>query len=163
MSASHSAEVAALYRRFHARLLRALVRTFPHVTQQTLEDAAAFAWEQLCRKRPGFIHPDDPLGWLYVVARRDVLRILQREVREGLRDDVELDGEVDQRSVGDLVDVVALRLALASLKPQQRTALTGRAMGLRYLETAAATGRTYTWVDRHTREGLAAMREAVAA
>lgn len=52
----------------------------------------------------------------------------------------------------------ALRL-LDQLKPQQAQVLRLRIAGLSYREICDQTGRTYTWVNRHNAEGLAALRE----
>jgi DNA-directed RNA polymerase specialized sigma24 family protein len=143
--------VEDVYRDWDRQVMRSLRRRFIGTPEATLEDGAAFAWAQYVAKPP----PDDyALAWLKLVARREVLRLI-RAVREEPHETlpelgVSLDKQLEARE--------KLR-QLERLRPHQRTALTCRLLGLSYQETERATGRTYTWVNRHTTEGRAALRE----
>ena len=47
------------------------------------------------------------------------------------------------------------------LTDNQRAALTLWSQGYRYMEIAEELGKTYTWANRHIKEGLAALRLAL--
>ncbi len=66
----------ALYRAHHVHLLRVTRRRFPQVPDELVEDACAFAWAQLLRRQP---ERDAVVGWLVVVARHELLRLLGRQ------------------------------------------------------------------------------------
>ena len=142
------------YRLLAHTLERRLATAFTNLPRASTEDAIQHAWEQLVRKPPGYFQADgDPAPWLFVVARNALRGESGRELA-ALGDDVpapalDLDASVDAGT------------ALAGLTLHQRTALTCRMLGLSYRESSAATGRTYTWVNRHTTEGRAAVRVAL--
>lgn len=152
-------DVDALYRAHNDHVLRALRRTFPRADEARLEDGLQHAWTQLCGKRPEWIDPDrDPAAWLFTVARNHVRR---GYTRGGEDDDVS--ALAAPTHVAEQVIAREQMSLLEHLPVSQRTALTCRMLGLSYVEAGAATGRTYTWVNRHTREGRAALRALVAA
>jgi DNA-directed RNA polymerase specialized sigma24 family protein len=131
-------------------ILRSLRRRFHGTPLATLEDGAAFAWEQFAAKPP----PDAyALAWLQLVARNEVLRLLRRweqprDPRPDLHGGRTMDTELDARELMRQVD---------GLKPGQRVALTCRLLGLTYKDAQQATGHTYTWVNRHIVEGRRAL------
>jgi DNA-directed RNA polymerase specialized sigma24 family protein len=127
-----------------------LAAAFTDLPRASVEDAAQHAWEQLLRKPPEHFAGRDPLPWLLVVAR-NALRVERR------RRQTELLGEPVAPAL-DLDQALDVRAAFAALSRHQQTALTCRGLGLRYREASRATGRTYTWVNRHISEGRKALR-----
>jgi DNA-directed RNA polymerase specialized sigma24 family protein len=127
-----------------------LVKQLRPLAGDQAEDAASYAFVQL-------IEWDDRLellelrGWLYTVGRNEAIRLVSRP-----RSAVLPELPVDDRRF-ELVDALDV---LSRLRPQQRTALTCRMLGLTYREASAATGRTLTWLHRHVTEGRAAARAA---
>jgi DNA-directed RNA polymerase specialized sigma24 family protein len=155
MRAPGRIEVDAVFADWNARIMRSLERRFQGTPHATLEDGAAFAWERLAAKPP----TDDErlLGWLIVVARHEVLRLLRRweHPHEPLPDAFPASDSLENQ-----LEARELVREVAALRPGQRTALTCRLLGLTYKQAEQATGRTYTWVNRHVVEGRAALREA---
>jgi DNA-directed RNA polymerase specialized sigma24 family protein len=148
--------VEAVFDDWNDAILRSLRRRFGGTPLATLEDGAAFAWEQFAKQPP----PDDyALGWLRLVARNEVLRLLRRweQPIEGPPPDSDVRDTFD-------VDLEARELLrhIGTLRPGQRTALTCRLLGLTYKEAERATGHTYTWVNRHVVEGRRALEEVSA-
>lgn len=154
-----SAALAALYREYGARLVRALrSRGIP---ESVAEDAAQDAWTILSRLGSGHLRAESPFAWLVTVAEREAWRALQRQAAP-LDDAPEpLDHGADVPTLAELRARLAEGMdALAALPEHQRTALTAQAVGLTYNEVAEQTGHTYTWVNRHTTEARKALREA---
>src|SRR4051794_35193052 len=87
--------VDEVFREWDAQIMRSLRWRFRDVAVATLEDGAAFAWAQFVAKPPE--REDNPLGWLIVVARNEVLHLLRRweqpiemlPDRDGTRDSLE--------------------------------------------------------------------------
>jgi DNA-directed RNA polymerase specialized sigma24 family protein len=160
--------VEEVFNDWNRRILSSLRRRFPAVPVATLEDGAAFAWERLATKPPA--GDENVLGWLIVVARHEVLKLLRRwdepvdptpDYKRERKIDLDwrraelatanaLDDELEAREVVRRVN---------ELRPQQRIALTCRLLGLSYKEAQQATGHTYTWVNRHIVEGRRALVE----
>src|SRR4051794_9772730 len=109
------------------------------------------------------LRPDQSRAWrwLFLVAWREGWRLHRIEARDAERtaglpalerlDDRRLDPEPS----------VALRDALARLRPRQRRLLSMQAAGLTYGEIAAATGDSLRTVDRQLVRSRAALRAAL--
>jgi RNA polymerase sigma factor (sigma-70 family) len=155
-------DVEQLYRDHADDLCRALRRRFRRtsVPDALIEDACAQAWAIAwdCRED---IEPDNPLGWLIVVALHEVYALLRKRRREAggelVATGIDAGAQADPELALEARE--ALR-ALRALKPQQCEALALRAAGYRYEEIVELTGRTYTWVNRHVSEGKRALRAA---
>jgi DNA-directed RNA polymerase specialized sigma24 family protein len=147
----------ALYRAHHVHLLRVTRRRFPDAPYALVEDACGFAWAQLLRRQP---ERDAVVGWLVVVARHELLRLLGREgAARPLEEAPEPVAPCPRHE-----EARALLDAMAALRPYQRRVLALQAAGHSYREIQAACGgRTFTWVNRHATEGRRAVREALAA
>lgn len=141
------------------RELERLRRRFVH-TDQDAEDAAALGAEALWRHRRR-VHPARAGGWWYVVAKREAWRIAR--ARQDVR-------HCDPRLIltnraaraydhDELLDMLA---ALELLKPDEKRALTARALGLSYDEICAVMGWSYTKTNRCITEGRRAARRRMA-
>ena len=135
---------AELYRRLHAPLQR-IVRGRVSGPATCVEDACAFAWEQLLRYQPE--RSGQLFGWLVTVATREGWRLVKIERRTTPADATELEWvpgperELEQRTRA----LEALQ-ALAALRPAERRLLCLRAAGYSYRELMAIEQRSYTWV-----------------
>jgi RNA polymerase sigma factor (sigma-70 family) len=160
MAAQLQGDEHDLYRRHHERLVSALRRHL-QLDEQEADEAAQRAWLLLLEKQPG---RKNAFGWLYTTAKHEAFasrRRLRREQpverlddRAGEEDD--LAGQVDRAELGR-------RLAFVFagwLTRNQRAALSLWAQGYSYREIAADLGKSYTWTDRHIREGLRVLRAA---
>ena len=138
---------AELYDRLHQPLER-VVRARVRGPAVCLEDACAFAWEQLLRKQAE--RTERLLGWLVTVAVREGWRLVRLERRHAAADAGELDGvsgperELEQR----LLALAALQ-ALAALRPAERRLLALRCAGYSYREIAALEKRGTNYVNKH--------------
>ncbi len=149
----HSTTVGTLYDRHSAELDRALARSYPQVSGAMREDAASHAWEQLLRKPADFLHYDaSPMAWLFVVARHELWKLAGNGT-------VSLDvmAETTGQTADSELELSELRSRIGRLKPAQQVAMTARLLGLSYHQVMKATGRSYTWVNRHTVEGRKAL------
>ena len=155
-------DIEALFREQDAHLRRTLRRRFNCAVPDVLiEDACASAWAIAWARRDR-IPEENPVGWLVVVARHELLSLLRKRHAETLAEppastgapvaDPELAFEIGER----------FRL-LGRLGDHQRVVLTLRAAGFSYTEIMELTGRTYTWTNRHVSEGRARLRALVAA
>src|SRR3954447_19282987 len=132
----------ALYERHHhtvSVICRALLRD-----RTEAEDAAQQTFLSAHRAVLNGVEPREPAAWLATIARNECLARIKSRMREPLPIDFEAVGTDDP--VAEAVrraDLAALRLAIASLPPQQRDAVVLREFaGLRYDELAAALGVT---------------------
>jgi RNA polymerase sigma factor (sigma-70 family) len=164
-----SSTVDELFRRLNPALVRMVERRVGR--SPVVEDACSFAWQQLVAGRADHV-PHGKLGaWLYVVATREAWRLMGRETAMppvGTAD-VADDGQTAVERVPDAADVEAqalaavesdhVREALGRLKASQRLVLLLRARGYSYDQIGEATGRTYTWVNRHLAEGKRRLRQ----
>ncbi|HEX8745191.1 MAG TPA: sigma factor-like helix-turn-helix DNA-binding protein [Thermoleophilaceae bacterium] len=149
-------DAAELFRAEHLRLV-GLVQGRLGVSREVAEDACSLAWLQLVRRPP---RGENVVGWLYAVAKYETFAILRRYRREG-----EAGTPPEQLLEANHLEafVAKQELALlARLKPQQRLVLWLRGQGYSYDQIQHATGKSYTWVNRHLSEGRAALRELVA-
>lgn len=74
---------AELFERHGERLVR-LVRSTTGASRQVAEDACSFAWIQLLRRQP---ERDAVFAWLRVVATREAVRLLKRQLRDAALDE----------------------------------------------------------------------------
>lgn len=154
-----------LYRQHQQPALRRLRRSLGGQPAQAAEDALADAWVILARKPASYLHSDgaELTGWLVKVARRIALNDKRLRVRTEL---LQLDTLPEETGISlDAYEETVARMELREMREQldtltegQRLALTGRLLGLSYDQLAAATGRTYTNINRHITEGRAALR-----
>lgn len=176
MTPAHAAALAELYRHHQAQLRRAIDRNYPFVCPGLRQDAIAFAWLQLCRRPREWIDPArDPVAWLYVVARRELLLLLRKQGRvlsleRGTGKTASHDDGYDAawdfpaRDNSEACERLReIRAAIDSLGRAKAAALTAQMIGLTMDETVRATGRSYTWVDRNRSRGKALLRRRLAA
>jgi RNA polymerase sigma factor (sigma-70 family) len=151
----HRGSEDALFRQHHHRLVVGIERSLG-ISAEMAEDAVAYAWMQLVRKHP---EHDNPVGWLYTVAKHEAFALIRTAARYQPAEQV----EPDERAPAPPRIVEARRkLALLDrLKPQQCLVLRLRMAGLSYREICQCTGRTHTWVNRHVTEGRQALRRLV--
>ena len=155
----------ALYRAHHTRLLR-LIAHDVKARPQVIEDACAFAWAELLARQP---ERTSIVGWLRIVARREAIRLAQRD-----RVTVSLNAVGAHRlhrahSTGctrsspeehyEALDTLAL---VAELPERKRTFLSLKVAGYSYDEIAAELDVTYTNVNRQLVRARAAVRNALA-
>lgn len=130
-----------------SQVIRLCRRRFRWLSTKFSEDAAQFAFFQLWCYRETV---KEPIEWLAVVARRyhrptDHLELLPSDA---------IGWDTPQHELRELLE------AMAELSGSRQVALTARLLGLTYPQTMEATGMSYAAVDRHTKEGRAALREA---
>lgn len=127
------------------------------------DDAAAHAFIALHRAHER-IDLNGAKNYLYTVAKHEAWEIMRRRRRNTSLNALPphrhpLCGDAhEERS-----DVADLMGHLRSLNPNQQTAMFAKALGLSYKQTQEATGKSFTWVNRHTTEGRRALRAAMAA
>jgi len=152
---SMNGPLAELYRAESVRLVRQLSARLD-VDRTLVEDAVQVAFiKYAAGKCPEGVPPG---GWLYTVARREALHTFRREERPDRLEDV----PEPATETGDVDDAVEAREALgllAGLTTNQRRALGLLVAGYSYNEICDLTGHTYTWVNRHIREGRAVLRK----
>jgi DNA-directed RNA polymerase specialized sigma24 family protein len=143
-----------LFSRFNAPLERA-VRARVYGPAATVEDACAFAWEQLLRTQPD--RGEGLFGWLVTVATREGWRLVRIERRTALLvlgDTADGDGGLSGH-----IRAVELLEALAALPPVQRRLLVRRAAGYSYRELGALERRGINYVDKHLGRGRRRLRQ----
>jgi DNA-directed RNA polymerase specialized sigma24 family protein len=162
---------AELFRQHHDQLLR-LVSGRVTAPREVVEDACSFAWLQLLRHQPE--RGDQLIGWLRLVAERRAWALMRGERRalrasdlggdldDGDTDPLAAAGGTTAPDLAAMLDDRATVALLRRLKPQQRTCLILRGQGYTYKQIQAATGQTYTWVNRHVTEGKRALAALVA-
>jgi RNA polymerase sigma factor (sigma-70 family) len=143
----------------HGGRLMSVARRYSNCREDA-EDAYQRAVEILLLRAPS-ADPGDLLPWMKTVVKHEAFAVMKQRARHGTPSDA---GEIEPhvgRAEG-CEDVVErrerLRLgaeALGRLKPQEVRALLLRADGLSYREICAATGWTYTKVNRCLSEGRA--------
>lgn len=157
-----------LYRQHHKPTLTRLQRC--GFAAERTEDAMAEAWIILGRKLdqdPDYLHEDTAGAWLFTVARRELYRTIQADKR---RCTLDTDACTAHYATSYTTEDEALaNIELDHLVDAIRHQRAGRAapimarlLGLSYHETMAATGRTYTAVNRGVTEGRAELRELLA-
>ncbi len=149
---------AELFRRHHRGLVRTLqgrLKVGPYIA----EEAAQFAWLQLCRCE---VQRDNVVGWLYTVAKHEVFASARRERREQALE------QLPEQSCEPCLEERLERQALlellvatmdAELSDNQLSALGLWAQGYSYKEMMLELDRTYSWVNRHVSEGIERLRK----
>lgn len=160
--------ICALYDRYHAMLLGALVRRGRdrELAFEVMQETFARALEQGFRVR---LQPDGSAWpWLWSVARNLLTDTLRRgavdaRARERLGystipyDADALDDLLDRIAAGELAD--ALRSAVDGLPPEQQEALAGRVEeGLTYRQLSQATGTSEQLLRARVARGLRTLR-----
>src|SRR5215211_5485159 len=154
-------DVEHLFREHADELRRALRRRFDaSVPDALIEDACGATWAIAWAKREQ-IREDNPMGWLFTVARHEVLALLRKRRFEAPAP--ELLEPVDRCASPDVaVEAREALELLAQLGANQRLAVGLRVAGYSYREVVAVTGKTYTWTNRHVAEGTARLRRLAA-
>lgn len=137
-----------LYRQLQPRLL-AVLRWAVSAREQTLEDACSFAWVQLIRYQSD--RGWRVLGWLYVTARREALRLIAIEARTPTLEpagDHHLIAFPTPAEEGSRERAREALEALGALPERQRRLLALQAGGFSYSEIAALEGISWRTVDR---------------
>lgn len=157
MTSLHGDE-ADLFRRHHRGLVGALqgrLKVRPYIA----EEAAQFAWLQLCRCE---VQRDNVVGWLYTVAKYEVFAIARRERREQAVEELPEhsyepcpEARIERQ---ELLEALVSTMA-AELSDNQLTALGLWAQGYSYKEMVLELDRTYSWVNRHVSEGIERLRK----
>jgi DNA-directed RNA polymerase specialized sigma24 family protein len=126
------------------------------------EDAAQHAIEVVLRRGPDAFDERGIDGYCIAVARHYVGHEHRRHGRRrtDLADDAEGSRAAGAFDIDDAIELRDLRAGIDALNPNQRLALTGRLLGLSYKQIQAATGCSYTWVNKHTAKGRTALRAA---
>ena len=125
----------------------------------TPEDVVQEAFLLLVRQVPA---PDNPVGWLYRVARNRAINAARAGGRRKRRETaVAARGEPWFEITGDdRLDAAAATEALKRLPIEQREAIIARLWGgLSYEEISRISGRSLSTVYRCYQRGLAALRE----
>lgn len=150
-----SAELSMLYAQQQYALTCTLRGSFPRASAEQIEDAIGEAWVQAARHRRQ-LRPDSA-GWLYVVARHELLRCLGRPRTSALRaDDACAASDASHHDLRDAFE------ALAQCKPDEIRAIYGQAIGLSRPELQRALGWSSRKVDRCLYEGRARVRSLAA-
>jgi DNA-directed RNA polymerase specialized sigma24 family protein len=157
---------AELFFAFNRELSRHVKRAVAHTSEQTIEDACAFAWAQLLSKQPD--RDGEWRGWLFRVAQREAWKTERGLLREwprgeapGLTDYAKRFGGMDEAEmVEDLIEVVAV---LAELPPRMRTVVVLRALGHSRAEIVEMTGDTPVTVSHLLTRGRYRLERVVAA
>ena len=148
---------AELYRRLGVPLQR-VVRARVSGPAGTVEDACAFAWQQLLTHQPE--RSERLFGWLVIVATREGWRLVRIERRATLVGPAALEQAAGpERELEQRVCALEARQALAGLRPAERRLVALRAAGYSYREIAALEQRTYSWGNRHLARASRRLRE----
>jgi RNA polymerase sigma factor (sigma-70 family) len=150
-----------LFERYGERLLR-VVRRATGGSGHVAEDACSFAWLQLLRTQP---ERDSTFSWLCIVAINEARRILKGQARN-----VEFDEDLAEPTPAHLdrgADLEltiearqALELIAAELSEQKVRIFSLHVAGLTYDEICAATGYSWTQVNRHIVRSRARLKES---
>ena len=152
----------ALYRAHHTRLLHLVARDVA-ARPQVIEDACAHAWAELLACQP---ERTSIVGWLRVVARREAIRLAQRDratVPMSAIDPDRLPGSARTTNApaggADVhCDALAALASLAALPPRKRAFLTAKVAGYSYDEIAAQLGVSWLTVNRQLARARSAVR-----
>ena len=134
--------------RLHNRSLVRVVRSVVCATDEDVDDACAFAWTQFLRRQPD---RQMAFNWLVKVATREAWRLARRGRREARLEDLPVDSCAKLGRLA-LDDAIAARQALellASLPDRPRRYLALQVSGYSYEDICAATGATFTNVNKN--------------
>jgi RNA polymerase sigma factor (sigma-70 family) len=152
---------AELFERYAERLLR-VVRGAIGGRGHVAEDACSFAWLQLLRTQP---ERDSIFPWLCVVAINEARRILKGQARFAeFEEDLAKPAPAHFDRGADLELTIeareALELVAAELSEQKVRIFSLHVAGLSYDEICAATGYSWTQVNRHIVRSRARLRKS---
>ena len=148
---------AELYERLNQPLER-VVRARLRGPAAALEDACAFAWEQLLRCQPE--RSEALFAWLVTVATHEGWRLVRIERRARAAEPGVLDSVPGpERELEARMWALAALQALAALRSPERRLLALRAAGYSYRELAALEESSYTAVNRHLTRARNRVRE----
>ena len=141
---------AELFERHAARLLR-IVRSALGGRHHVAEDACSFAWLQLLRTQP---ERDRIFGWLYAVAINEARAQLKRQSRQAEFEESPREptpAHFDERADLELAREAreVLEQMADELGEQKLRIFSLHVAGLSYDEICAATGYSWTQVNRH--------------
>lgn len=136
---------AHVYETHHADLERS-VRRAVRGSDAIVQDACAHAWLQFLRHQPD----RETVGaWLHVVAVRHAWQLANKELRTVHLDGLPaVDDLLQAAPLTDQVDAREALRAVAALPQPQRECLSLVLSGHSYAEVTAATGRSYTNVNK---------------
>jgi len=163
-------QIAQFYVRHADRLRHAISAKTSGLDPMLVEDACAFAWEQLLRRPDIDLARWEAYWWVYKVALRKAWaqgRALRREQPAGGLSGTDDETPEPLGADTDLADIVAdrvecavVREVLGELHWRERRELLLYAHGLSWQEIATVTGTSYTAVNRWLARGKKALREA---
>jgi DNA-directed RNA polymerase specialized sigma24 family protein len=134
--------------RLHNRSLVRVVRSLVCAADEDVHDACAFAWMQFLRRQPD---REMAFNWLVKVATREAWRLARRDRRDARLEDLAVDS-CAALGRDTLDDAMAARDALellASLPDRPRRYLALQVSGHSYDDICAATGATFTNVNKN--------------
>jgi RNA polymerase sigma factor (sigma-70 family) len=154
----------ALYRAQHKRLLGLIARDV-RARPQVIEDACAYAWAELLARQP---ERTSIVGWLRVVARREAIRLAQRDRATVSMSAIAADGlphrarstTCPTSDADEQCEVLEALALVAALPERKRTFLALKVAGFSYDEIAAELGVSWLTVNRQLVRARAAIREA---
>ncbi len=157
MSPQLQGDEAELYRHHHRKLVTVLRRRF-RLDHHDADDVAQRAWLLLLERQPA---RHNVFGWLYTTAKHEAFARWQHRRREPPVE--QLEEPLDEPDLPAGLDRAELIRRLAAtftgwLTHNQRAALWLWAQGYSYREIADQLDKTYTWTDRHIKEGLKVLR-----
>ena len=150
-TAPQRGDEAELFEQYAKKLVR-VVRGTLRVQRDIAEEACAFAWLQLLRTQP---ERDLIFAWLRVVAIHEAFRLLRAQGRTATLDlstetEFVVSHPADRRADTDLIVEVRQALEqLHGLTHQQARIFVLHLAGLSYDEIGAATGYSWTQINRH--------------
>ena len=166
----HSAQIAQLWTEHHETVQHTTARwTGRHPHDPDVQDAIANTYERTLRfLNRGGTFDRSPRGWLLVVARREFIRVLERQrVTADLHEDAGSRSMIDPAPEPDEVVLDhgqrtldgALEKALARLTPRERTVLIDVHAGYTYAEIQQRRGLSYTALNKTLTKGRAKLRK----
>jgi DNA-directed RNA polymerase specialized sigma24 family protein len=162
--------IARFYLRYADELRRAIRFKARGLDNALIDDACAFAWEQLLQRPDIELERHRAYLWIYKIAVRQAWKLARAQRREQPAGG--LSGADDDRleppsTEPDVVDLVAERLARATVREllgelhwRERRELLLYAHGFSYNEIAQVTGTSYTAVNKWLARGKNALWEA---
>jgi DNA-directed RNA polymerase specialized sigma24 family protein len=163
-------QIAQFYLRNADRLRRAISAKTSGLDSTLIEDACAFAWENLLRRPDIDLERWEAYWWVYKVALRQAWalgRAVRREQPAGGLSGTDDESPEPRGADTDLADIAAdrvecavVREVLGELHWRERRELLLYAHGLSWQEIATVTGTSYTAVNRWLARGKKALREA---
>lgn len=176
----HASQLDQLFRDHHQAVLSVTRRQVRHLSDDQVEDAMMTTWQRLAAKPDDHLigNPRQVRSYLITCAVREAWHLARDQAELTLDDDTSALDDGTSRSgrshailhvETDRTDRRAIaRLELAeilegdTLTDDDRRSVTAQLIGLSYKQECAATGRTYTNVNRHRTEGRAKLRAQLA-